>query len=133
MGYDKEYYKRYREEHRGEIAEKNRLWRLGNPSKIKAIRRRQKENGYTDWFQKHYRTTSGSKYAQLKAHAKARGILFGIEKHEFVEWYENHPKYCSILALGMTYVQLIQTGQKKFTKMINIVLIERLRSGMKRV
>ena len=38
MAYDKEYYKRYRETHKEQIAEKNRLWRLNNPDKVKAIR-----------------------------------------------------------------------------------------------
>jgi len=102
MTYDKEYYRRYREEHKEQIAEKNRLWRLANPDKVRAIKQRQKENGYTDWFQRQYRTTAASKYSSLKSRARDRGIEFGIPKEEFIEWFDEHPKYCSYCNMELT-------------------------------
>ena len=102
MTYDKEYYRHYREEHREQIAEKNRLWRARNPDKERAKRERQKLSGYTDAYQKQYRTTASSRYSALKSRAKARGIKFDILKDEFLQWFDEHPKYCSYCNVDLT-------------------------------
>lgn len=95
MGYNKEYYSRYREEHKEQIARKNRLWRLNNPEKERAKRKRQKDSGYSDAYQKYYRTTAMARYSAIKSRARARDIKFDIPKEIFLQWFDNHPKYCS--------------------------------------
>ena len=94
MTYNKDYHKRYREEHRAQIAKKNRLWRLNNPGKEMARRQRQKESGYTTAYQKNYRTTAQSKYSALRSRAKARGISFQIDRGTFLYWFNEQPKTC---------------------------------------
>ena len=100
--YDKEYYVEYREKNKGRIAEKNKLWRLNNPEKVTALRQKQKQSGYTEWYQKHYRTTSLSKYSSLKSRAKARGVEFNIPKDKFLQWFDEHPKYCTYCNADLT-------------------------------
>jgi len=102
MPYSKEYYAEYREKNKAKIAEKNRLWRLNNPDKVRAIRLRQKLNGYTNTYQKQYRTTAASRYSALQSRARIRGIKFDIPKTEFIQWFDEHPKYCSYCNIGLT-------------------------------
>ena len=94
MTYNKEYYKRYREEHKEQIAEKHRLWVLRNPEKERARAERQKESGYTSAYQKHYRTTAQSKFSALRSRAATRGIPFNIDRDTFIYWFNEQPKHC---------------------------------------
>jgi len=92
----------YREEHREQIAEKNRKWRLSNPDKVNAIHQRQKDKGYSSTYQKYYRTTAACKYSALKLRAGYRGIGFEIGKTEFLVWFADNSGQCSYCGESIT-------------------------------
>jgi len=98
MSYDKEYYKKYRENNKEKLALKNKEWRRNNPDKVKKAHRKQQESGYSYLYQKKYRTTLECKYSSLKGRAKQRNIPFDLNKDIFIKWLKGiyHCIYCGI-------------------------------------
>ncbi len=74
--------------------EYHREWRKNNPKKEKARLQRQKDSGYTETYQKKYRTTLECKYSSLKSRAKQRKIPFKMDKEIFIGWLKSHKRIC---------------------------------------
>lgn len=70
----------------------NREWRLRNPDKMKAHRRRHK--AYNKKYLAIYRQTVACKYSSLKSRATKRNIHFLIPREDFIRWFKKESKIC---------------------------------------